>query len=280
MANVAETPTYDAGIYQLEITDQVLGGAAGVSNNQAKGLANRTAYLKVHVDEIENFPQKFKSIVTLGATAALVAATHYSALLKISGTSGNIVLTLPASATGDNKKILSFVNKGAYNVTITADGSDTIDGSASIILLPGDWVRMALDFASTTFIVEASKISTSKISSQTNNTTASTSSTAYSNIAGMSYSVPAGSARDLLIVAKVDLSTIGGSANTGFLQLWDGTNELGLAFCGDAVNVGAHSMSVCYYGSVAGGTTLTLRHKNSVGTSVDYNNASMSIIER
>lgn len=57
MANVPESASYDAGIYQLETTDQVLGGSAGIANAQAKGLANRTAYLK-------------------GVTDALVATAH------------------------------------------------------------------------------------------------------------------------------------------------------------------------------------------------------------
>lgn len=46
MANLPEAATWEAGIYQLEITDPVRGGAEGISNLQAKQLANRTAWLK------------------------------------------------------------------------------------------------------------------------------------------------------------------------------------------------------------------------------------------
>lgn len=46
MANVTETPQWEAGIYQLETTDKVIAGATGISNRQAKLLANRTGYLK------------------------------------------------------------------------------------------------------------------------------------------------------------------------------------------------------------------------------------------
>lgn len=53
MANLSETATWEAGIYQIETTDPVQGGASGVSNNQGKQLANRTAYLKQHVDTLE-----------------------------------------------------------------------------------------------------------------------------------------------------------------------------------------------------------------------------------
>lgn len=54
MANVPESPVYEAGIYQIEVTDPVLGGTNGISNLQAKQLANRTAYLKQQVDNLSS----------------------------------------------------------------------------------------------------------------------------------------------------------------------------------------------------------------------------------
>ncbi|MBE2986657.1 tail fiber protein [Campylobacter sp. RM12920] len=47
--NLTEKAEWTDGIYQLETTDPVVGGADGVSNKQAKQLANRTAYLKAEV---------------------------------------------------------------------------------------------------------------------------------------------------------------------------------------------------------------------------------------
>lgn len=52
MANLPESPVYESGIYQLETTDPVVGGPNGISNLQAKQLANRTAYLKQIADEV------------------------------------------------------------------------------------------------------------------------------------------------------------------------------------------------------------------------------------
>lgn len=52
MANLSETPTYDAGVYQLETSDPLLGGADGVLNQAAKNLANRTAWLKQQIDPL------------------------------------------------------------------------------------------------------------------------------------------------------------------------------------------------------------------------------------
>ena len=45
MANVTETSTWEAGIYQLETTDPVEGGELGISNLQARLLGNRTKWL-------------------------------------------------------------------------------------------------------------------------------------------------------------------------------------------------------------------------------------------
>jgi hypothetical protein len=53
MANQPETATYDAGVYQWATTDPVTGGAGGIANAPLLNLANRTAYLKSHVDALE-----------------------------------------------------------------------------------------------------------------------------------------------------------------------------------------------------------------------------------
>lgn len=52
MANLPETPTFDTGVYQLELDDPVQGGVNGVSNAPLRNLANRTLYLKQLVDSI------------------------------------------------------------------------------------------------------------------------------------------------------------------------------------------------------------------------------------
>lgn len=46
MAYLLELDQWEAGIYQLETTDPVLGGPDGVDNVQGKQLANRTLNLK------------------------------------------------------------------------------------------------------------------------------------------------------------------------------------------------------------------------------------------
>lgn len=51
MANLPETPQWEEGIYQIEVSDPVLGGPDGISNRQAKQLAKRTSYLKQQVEK-------------------------------------------------------------------------------------------------------------------------------------------------------------------------------------------------------------------------------------
>lgn len=73
MANITESVSYDVGIYLLPTTDPVIGGAeTAISNKQAAGLANRTAYLKAHVDTLES--EVTAILATLAAAATTPAA--------------------------------------------------------------------------------------------------------------------------------------------------------------------------------------------------------------
>ena len=51
MANLPESPQWEEGIYQIEVSDPVLGGPDGISNRQGKQLASRTLYLKQQVEK-------------------------------------------------------------------------------------------------------------------------------------------------------------------------------------------------------------------------------------
>lgn len=83
MANLIETATYEAGIYQLETSDPVIGGANGISNQQAKQLANRTKYLKEHVDALENGTGIQNGSITAAKLAAgVIPSTYRSCILK------------------------------------------------------------------------------------------------------------------------------------------------------------------------------------------------------
>lgn len=54
MSTITESVSYDASVYQIDTTDPVQGGQGGIANKAAQNLANRTAYLKQHMDNLEN----------------------------------------------------------------------------------------------------------------------------------------------------------------------------------------------------------------------------------
>ena len=49
MANLREISIWEEGIYQLETSDPVMGGADGIDNRQPRQLANRTLWLKTEL---------------------------------------------------------------------------------------------------------------------------------------------------------------------------------------------------------------------------------------
>lgn len=71
MATLPETSVFTAGIYQLETTDPVEGGASGKANQQGKELANRTLWLK---NQIEAMAWKTGDIKEVACDAAYIAA--------------------------------------------------------------------------------------------------------------------------------------------------------------------------------------------------------------
>lgn len=64
MANLTEGAVWESGIYRIETTDAVIGGELGISNKQAKQLANRTSYLKSITDTLT--PTAFINTVSNG----------------------------------------------------------------------------------------------------------------------------------------------------------------------------------------------------------------------
>lgn len=86
MAFQPETATYDAGVYQLETTDQARGGLGGALNSPLLNLANRTAYLKGQVD-------------SLGTTKANLSGAIFTDTVAVAPASGALA-TIRATATG------------------------------------------------------------------------------------------------------------------------------------------------------------------------------------
>jgi hypothetical protein len=52
MANIAESAVWVQGVYEIALTDPVIGGTGGIANLAAAALANRTLYLKGQVEAL------------------------------------------------------------------------------------------------------------------------------------------------------------------------------------------------------------------------------------
>lgn len=117
MANLQEVNSWDLGIYQLETNDPVLGGPGGTSNKQAQALANRTAYLKQHVDDIED------GVTAAGKANKLTTARNVAIAGDVTGQasfdgSANITINVTYKNSG--------VVAGTYrSVTVDAKGNIT-----------------------------------------------------------------------------------------------------------------------------------------------------------
>ncbi|HGY6024952.1 TPA: hypothetical protein ACNV5P_001600 [Enterobacter asburiae] len=117
MANLPETPQWEDGIYQIEVSDPVLGGPDGISNRQAKQLASRTSYLKQKVE---------KSGTDLAAHIAAVDP-HTQYATKASPTFTGTP-TAPTPANSDNSKKLAtteFVAKAL--AALAGSAPETLD---------------------------------------------------------------------------------------------------------------------------------------------------------
>lgn len=117
MANLQEVVSWDAGVYQLETSDPVLGGPGGTSNKQAQALANRTAYLKKHMDDLEGGTTAAGKANKLTTARTIAVAGDVTGQASFDG-SGNISIT----ATYKNSGVVA----GTYRaVTVDAKGNVT-----------------------------------------------------------------------------------------------------------------------------------------------------------
>lgn len=114
MAFQPEVVSYDAGVYQLEVIDPVDGGVGAVSNKPLLNLANRTAYLYQHVNNLEN-----------GTTIPPTVAPLNNA--NLTGTP-----TAPTPALGDN----------STKISTTAFVQGTVNGLASVNVAGGTNVTL------------------------------------------------------------------------------------------------------------------------------------------
>lgn len=161
MANLPESSSWNAGVYQIETTDDVIGGVNGVANAQAKALANRTLYLKnwletgstllnrilaidgygsgIDADKVRGLPadfsallaatgyQKFPSgLVMQWGSADTLGATYKTVTFPVTFPTA-CVLAVPVDA----ENVSANVRVGAYSSITAAHVLFTFSGTAS-----------------------------------------------------------------------------------------------------------------------------------------------------
>jgi len=115
MANLTETATYDAGVIQIDTGALISGGASGTANAPLKNLANRTAYLKSHVDALEAGGSA--SSVTM-ADDTTTNATYYPTFST--ATSGTV-----SSLKSSSSKLTFNPSTGTLSATVINSLSDS-----------------------------------------------------------------------------------------------------------------------------------------------------------
>lgn len=80
MGNLKEQAVWEGNVYQLELTDPVVGGEDGISNRQAKQLANRTAWLKEQQEKMAGTVESFDPSMQAGLFAGLLQALDLAGL--------------------------------------------------------------------------------------------------------------------------------------------------------------------------------------------------------
>ena len=185
MANLPETPQWEDGIYQIEVSDPVLGGPDGISNRQAKQLASRTSYLKQQVeiggsdlakhiaaaDPHTQYATKASPTFTGTPTAPTPAANDNSkklvttefvarAIAALAGTAPETLDTLKelADALGNDPNFATTVlNKLAEKLAKDQNGADIPDKAAFLQNLglpesiPGRFLRRRFVTSSSTY---------------------------------------------------------------------------------------------------------------------------------
>jgi hypothetical protein len=73
MANLTEVSNFDTNVYQLDISDPVLGGPGGIANAQAQALANRTKWLKDNLTPL--LGKQFASVAVAGPQVVATGTT-------------------------------------------------------------------------------------------------------------------------------------------------------------------------------------------------------------
>lgn len=146
--HLPEEAVWHDGIYQIERNDEIIGGAGGVANVQARQLGERTAYLKGLVEALQaSVPgtEEYYSILAqlraLDITKTAASVAHLERLMANAYLAFEMANIDPDGY--DNMIIETFgdgakeIDQAVVDVTSVVSGSDNIDVSTSDGLIIG-----------------------------------------------------------------------------------------------------------------------------------------------
>lgn len=128
MANLIETPQWETGVYQIETTDPVVGGPDGISNIQAKQLANRTAYLKTTLESLATELAALGITDVAGLQAALDGKTPWAVADAVISAAG-----LTPDHTNLGQLLSALQAMGLRDATETLKGRVELATSAEVL---------------------------------------------------------------------------------------------------------------------------------------------------
>jgi phage-related tail fiber protein len=131
MANLIDAPDW-APIRQLETTDRVVGGAAGVANIQAQQLANRTAFLSQQIDAVDD------GLSALADTVSAQGANNAVTNAKLADVASQTIKGRTAIGAGDPQDLTVAQVKamlGLEQVDNTADADKPVSTAAQAALV-------------------------------------------------------------------------------------------------------------------------------------------------
>lgn len=156
MANLPERSEFDEGVYQIELTDPVIGGPNGISNRPIRNLVNRTRWLYDQITSLGNGKANKESPALTGApTAAAPGAQDNSTRIATTGWVRSVInaLATPAAHAGsrgnahgiateteagfmssDDRRKLDSIARGAQANAVTSVAGKT----AAVKLVVGD----------------------------------------------------------------------------------------------------------------------------------------------
>ena len=138
MANITESSTFDANVYQIETTDQVLGGAGGIANIQGQQLANRTRYLYNQYNSLLSaLPQNARNTVLTGKFNT--ASGDYELLISASSNS-----KLRAQVSVGEPLIFTFASGYGVNGEVTKTIERTTNMDLTVTGLSGTYLAALL----------------------------------------------------------------------------------------------------------------------------------------